>query len=126
MSTPVFLSHSGRSSGGPAITSNGDIYFVRDSYSSGGGLSRIHAGREERMSDWYYGGEVGIKSKDQFVIYSQYQPIEEFKTYLDVFFMGFAKCKEYRLTDSLRAQDPDFSPDFAWGDGRITRGALFT
>ncbi len=110
----------GRMSSGPVASRDGSlIYFVRDSYSQGAGISVLDrkTGEVSRISDWRYGGgsRLTLCGGGRWLTYSRYEPHEEFYRYSDVFLWDLGRDREIQVTTGGRAIDPDCSPGFSWG-----------
>ena len=130
------LSDIGRFTGAPVLSkSESRIYFIRDSYHESTGLSVLDLKTEkiQSLSEWKYGGgtELKMASIGKQLVYSRYQPFEEYKLYSDVFLWipkrgDLEKGREVRITEGKRAFDPDCSPDFEWNPRleAITHGAV--
>jgi hypothetical protein len=130
-STPVTtvrrLSSIGRSTGGLALSEDETrAYVVRDSYSEGAGLTEIElaSGRARRLSDWLFGGTPQLRRVGGWLVYSRFEPFEEYRSYGDVFLWDLRSGRERRVTVGARASDPDASEDLALEDGRISAGAV--
>jgi hypothetical protein len=126
------LTQVGRLSRGPVADSAGDhVYFIRDSYSEGLGLSVLErpTGTTRILTRWEYDGGSTLRKVPAAhggggLLYSRLEPYKEFYTYSDVFLYDLDARKEMRLTEGARAQDPDLSPDFAWGPAGIQLGSV--
>ena len=136
VSTSKRLTDLGRFTGGPVFSkSESRIYFIRDSYHESTGLSVLDLKTEKTklISEWKYGGGTELKMAPigKQLVYSRYQPFEEYKLYSDVFLWipvhgDLEKGHEIRITEGKRAFDPDCSPDFEWNERlmQITHGAV--
>ena len=108
------LSHVGRMSGGPVLSSSGkEIYFVRDSYRDGMGLSLLDlaTGKSRNISTWLYSGYSRLERKGGRLLYSREDLHKQFSMFSDVYEWDIATKKEIRRTDGVRAMDADFSGD---------------
>ncbi|MGE0614752.1 MAG: hypothetical protein AB7P04_03855 [Bacteriovoracia bacterium] len=126
--------HEGRMLRSPApCVGTGDVYYIRDAYESGTGISRWRPrdGSIENLSEWDVGGGIQLRcvgeGEKAVLVYSRYDLFEGFKTYSDLYYWDVKRGRERRLTWGARASDPDASPDFALDpedSRRIKAGAL--
>ncbi len=123
------LTSVGRFSSGPVLSkTTGDLFFVRDSYTDGSGLSEFSLvdKRAKTLSHWRWPGGMRLKlsPNENEIIYSRVLPFQEFKMFSDIFIWNRKKNRESRVTLGFRAMEPDVSPDFLWDEkiGKIVSG----
>jgi hypothetical protein len=121
------------------ITVAGDfVYFIRDSYRTGTGLSRVSLGSGERedLTDFppfdlrastdVWGNRVRSAPDGGGVLYSRLTPFLEHSLFSEVFFYDVERGTETAVTLGARASDPDPSPDFRWNarEKKIDAGSI--
>ena len=114
----------GRWSGGAALgPEKKHLYFIRDSYDTGQGISRLDLANKQikNLSHWNWSGRRQLRQQSGFLLYSQVRPFEEYAHYADLYIYDLKKNEEFRLTRGLRAMDGDFSPDFKWDEDEGVR-----
>jgi hypothetical protein len=125
------LTEVGRFSSGPVLSKkSGHLFFVRDSYTDGAGLSEYSLvdRKIKTLSHWRWAGGTRLKLSPQEdeIIYSRMVPFQEFKMFSDIFIWNRKTKTETQLTFGLRAAEPDVSPDFLWdaNQNKIIRGKI--
>lgn len=121
-------------SGGAVIDAQGrEAFWVRDGFADGEGLSAVTigengtpAGPPRALSVWRWGGSRRLSPTpdSRQLLYSRIERFDQYRFYSDVFVWDVEQGRELRLTQGERALDPDVSPDFKWGQGRLLSGAF--
>jgi hypothetical protein len=113
-------------------------YFIRDSYRTGTGLTRVslHSGERKDLTDFppfdlrasteSWGNRVRTTPTGDGLLYSRLTPFLEHSLFSEAFFFDPETGTETVLTTGARAVDPDPSPDFRWDsrEKKIAAGSI--
>ncbi len=116
--TPIQqLTEKGSTILGQAVSPDGtEIAYTQDSSDKSWGLylKNLKSGVTQRLENKILGATMAWTPDSQFIVYSRLNRKSQYYLWNDLAAYDFKSKKSYALTESLRAKDPDISPDGKW------------
>ncbi|OFZ17781.1 MAG: hypothetical protein A2X94_04235 [Bdellovibrionales bacterium GWB1_55_8] len=111
---PEILTEDGYQVLGPVVSKDGRfVAYTMETLTKRMGLylRDTQTGETTRLSDKRLGSQLAFSPASRFIFFSSLETQSVYSQFSDLFYYDLEKKKGVRLTDGLRARDPDASPD---------------